>query len=476
MKLHFQTKLIVILATALIATCLCRSTVFAQAEAEAKTKAEARAEATAEKPAKAAKKDDAKPDYSRKSNRFTEVFAPVADLMKASTVRVLAGEEQVSLGTIIDENGLILTKASELKRNLSCGIGDEIFPAEVIGIHPETDLALLKIEIKSEALKPIVWSSEPGIDLGKWVVSPKANSEDQAAIGVISTAQLRQIKPSRPFIGIEMKDAKTGIRITKVVNKSPADYSGLLVGDVIFQLDDQPIKNRIELFKALGQYDADDRVTIMVTRFEKEVEIRLTLAEADKLSPSSQRSNQQNSMGSRLSRRRKDFPKAIQHDSMLQSDTCGGPLLDLSGNAIGINIARAGRVASYALPVEVVLPIVKELKTGKLAPTVVNKAKIEVIKTVLAKLKDQLEALPQKQAKLNIQVNAEIARKQEAKASLAALEKLVEERKARLAEIEKRSGGLRKELNTIRKKLRSGRKSTSRLEEQLERLKTGSSR
>lgn len=461
MMLNFRTTFIVLLATALISTCSCSSAI---------------AQATAEKPAKQSKRSASKPDYSRKSEQFTEVFAPVADLMKLSTVRVMASEEQVALGTIIDQDGLILTKASELKRNLSCGIGDQTFPAEVIGIHPETDLALLKIETKTNTLKPIVWASEPGIDLGKWVVSPKANSEDQAAIGVISTATLRQIKPSRPFIGIEMKDAKTGIRITKVVNKSPADYSGLLVGDVIFQLDDQPIKNRIELFKAIGQYDANDRVTIKVTRFENEVEIRLTLAEADKLSPSSQRSNQQNSMGSRLSRRRKDFPKAIQHDSMLQSDTCGGPLLDLSGNAIGINIARAGRVASYALPVEIVLPIVKELKTGNLAPAVVNKAKIEVIKTDLVKLKEQLEALPQKQSKLNIQVNAEIARKQELKASISELEKLLSDRKKRLAEIEKRNGGLRKDLNAIRKKLRSGRKSTSILEQQLERLKTGSSR
>jgi serine protease Do len=447
---------VALLAFALTAFCSCRPV---GAQTETKSKAEQK-----------------KPDYSRKSEQFANVFAPVADLMKEATVRVKADEEQVSLGTLIDDEGFILTKASELKRNLSCEVGGETFPATVIGIHPETDLALLKIQTDSDALNPIVWSTESGINLGKWVVSPKANPDDHAAIGVISTGNLRQIKPSRPFIGIEMKDAKAGIRITKVVNKSPADYSGLLVGDVIYQLDDQPIKNRIELFKALGQYDADDRVTIKVMRFEKEVDIRLTLAEADKLAPSSQRSNQQNSMGSRLSRRRKDFPNAIQHDSMLQSDTCGGPLLDLSGNAVGINIARAGRVASYALPVEVVLPIVKELKTGKLAPAVVNKAKIEVVEMDLKKLKERLATLPEKQSVLNIRVNSEIARKQELKASITELENLLTDRKKRLADIEGRSGGIRKELNSIRKKLRSDRKSVTRLEEQLERLKTGSSR
>ena len=56
-----------------------------------------------------------------------------------------------------------------------------------------------------------------------------------------------------------------------------------------------------------------------------------------------------------------DFELVIQHDTDLQSWQCGGPLVDLSGKAVGLNIARAGRVASYALPAELVERIIHTL-------------------------------------------------------------------------------------------------------------------
>ena len=44
------------------------------------------------------------------------------------------------------------------------------------------------------------------------------------------------------------------------------------------------------------------------------------------------------------------FQRVIQHDTFLEPDECGGPVLDTGGRVIGINIARAGRVVSYLLP------------------------------------------------------------------------------------------------------------------------------
>ena len=44
----------------------------------------------------------------------------------------------------------------------------------------------------------------------------------------------------------------------------------------------------------------------------------------------------------------------IQHDCTLRSSQCGGPLVDARGRVIGINIAKAGRVEMYALPIAIV--------------------------------------------------------------------------------------------------------------------------
>jgi S1-C subfamily serine protease len=44
------------------------------------------------------------------------------------------------------------------------------------------------------------------------------------------------------------------------------------------------------------------------------------------------------------------FERAMQHDTVINPDQCGGPVVDTSGRVVGMNIARAGRVVSYALP------------------------------------------------------------------------------------------------------------------------------
>ena len=35
---------------------------------------------------------------------------------------------------------------------------------------------------------------------------------------------------------------------------------------------------------------------------------------------------------------------------MINPEQCGGPLIDLEGRVVGLNIARSGRVRSYAIP------------------------------------------------------------------------------------------------------------------------------
>ena len=403
---------------------------------------------------------------SKKATEFVSVFEPVVASMKPATVRIFSGDEQVALGTVIEADGLILTKASELRQSMKIEVGDQSMTPEVVGIHPETDLALLKVDAKS--LNVVQWSDQPTPQLGHWVASPKAEG-DEPAIGIVATTAVRVIPPSRPFIGINMDNHPKGVRITTIVNKSPAELAGLQVNDLIYEIDEEPISDMNKLRQALGQYDVGDRITVGVIRFGEEKTIKLTLAERDKVSPDSQRSNQQNSMGSKLSRRRKDFPNAFQHDSMLNSNTCGGPIVDLSGKAIGINIARDGRVSSLALPVATVLPVIEMLKTGELAPAVVNADKIAAIEAELNEMADQLDILPEKKTVLNNRFNAERAREQE-------IDRMLKELQSRKDEVAKKVTDLKDELDAVRKKLRSGTKVREKLEKDLEQLKTGSSR
>ena len=63
----------------------------------------------------------------------------------------------------------------------------------------------------------------------------------------------------------------------------------------------------------------------------------------------------QNQMGGRLSPRRTGFSAVLQHDTVLNPEFCGGSVVNLDGIAVGVNIARAGRTETYAIPADVVL-------------------------------------------------------------------------------------------------------------------------
>jgi serine protease Do len=72
-------------------------------------------------------------------------------------------------------------------------------------------------------------------------------------------------------------------------------------------------------------------------------------------------------LGAIPSRRADQFPVVFQHDSPLLPEQCGGPITDLEGNVIGINISRNNRSASYAIPsahIEKVLPRLREQWNG----------------------------------------------------------------------------------------------------------------
>jgi S1-C subfamily serine protease len=73
-------------------------------------------------------------------------------------------------------------------------------------------------------------------------------------------------------------------------------------------------------------------------------------------------------MGGELSGRRSGFPAVLQTDMVIQPKDCGGPVVDLNGNVLGINIARAGRVETWILPSEDIRPLLNDLKSGKFAP------------------------------------------------------------------------------------------------------------
>ncbi len=111
---------------------------------------------------------------------------------------------------------------------------------------------------------------------------------------------------------------------------------------------------------------AGDLINLQVRRGEEELALEATLQQRP---AGDNRGDLQNLMGSDLSPRRSGYPTILTHDSVVKPSDCGGPLVDLDGNVVGINISRAGRTESWAVPTEVIQGLLPDLKSGKLSPT-----------------------------------------------------------------------------------------------------------
>jgi S1-C subfamily serine protease len=71
------------------------------------------------------------------------------------------------------------------------------------------------------------------------------------------------------------------------------------------------------------------------------------------------------SMSGETSERRTRFARAFTHDTVFWAGNCGGPIVGIHGRALGINIARYSRTASYAVPGAAVLKVLEQLRRAE---------------------------------------------------------------------------------------------------------------
>jgi serine protease Do len=299
------------------------------------------------------------------SRDVLSAFRPVVADANQSTVRVICDGKSVVLGTIVDSDGWIITKYSELRDPVVCRLPDKRqLPAQMVGLDPHYDLAMLKVDATD--LKPVQWSDDEfGPIVGQMLVSSSASSDLPRAMGVMSVPRIRI--PPNARLGVHFDDGEKDAKIGTVIPGSAAAKAGLKVGDIVEKVDEIAIDSRDTMIDTIHAYRPGDRITLLVRRGDDELKISATLSSslgADEVN----RSDRMNGMGKILSRRAADFPQVIQHDSDLNAADCGGPLVDLNSKVVGINIAAAGRTESYAVPADKVRALLFDMEHGKLAP------------------------------------------------------------------------------------------------------------
>jgi len=279
-------------------------------------------------------------------------FEPQRAVIQLSSAVIYDGRKEIAYGTVITADGYILTKATEIEGvgKLDVRVDEDSFKdAKVVMTDPRWDVALLKVDATD--LTPVVWAPDSKLARGTWVVVNGVTSRTNRRIlaGIIS-ADAREIPPEGgAVLGVTLKETKKGLAIEDVSKDSGAEKSGLKKGDIITAIAGGPVKEIEELSKLMGEMKSGTDVKVTVLRDGKETELDVKLSARGDLFREVSRNDQ---MSGDFSNRRSGFPRIIQHDILGASTTMGGPVLDLEGRAVGMNIARANRAETFAIPVE----------------------------------------------------------------------------------------------------------------------------
>lgn len=300
--------------------------------------------------------------YRSTGDEFLKVFEAQRQVLQQSSALIQDDREQVCYGVVIAADGWVLTKASEFAhvKSPKVIVGSTSHEDVRLGaVDLQWDVALIKLAATN--LQPVVWASSSEVPIGSWVVANGVSSKlkRRALAGVIS-AKIHPVGAAGGVaMGVAFKPDTKALVIDEVHADGGARLAGLQKGDVIFELNGTQVQSLKDLASVLEPLGVGTRVDVKIRRAGKVLDVPVVLSARAELYRESLDRNDE--MSGDFSRRRSGFPRVLQHSILGNSTVVGGPLLDLDGRCLGMNIARANRAETFAIPVEDLRQIAERL-------------------------------------------------------------------------------------------------------------------
>lgn len=291
----------------------------------------------------------------------TSVFESQRQAIQKFSAVIYEGRSEIAYGVVVTADGYILSKASEVdgKAGLSVRVNDTAYnSAKVVLVDQRWDVALIKVD--AAGLVPADFAETSKLSRGSWVVVNGATSRTKRRVlaGIIS-AESREIVPTGGAVmGVQLAQAKGWIEVEEVSEGSGAESAGMKKGDVIVSVDEEEMTDGSELTEYLKTKKAGEQLRVSIRRGQEKLELQVRLAARGEVFLELTRNDE---MSGDFSKRRSGFPKVIQHDILANSATMGGPVLNLAGKVVGMNIARASRAETFAIPVEELRKIASDM-------------------------------------------------------------------------------------------------------------------
>ncbi len=309
-------------------------------------------------------------DLTRHGKIIKSAFTGVVAQAQHAVVKVEINRAKTSAGTLVKyepgkKTGLVVCKASLLGEFVSsddqfrcCDAQGVWRDANFLGYDRELDLCFLSIDLSdSNKQKTILHAKKT--EAGQWLVSLAYQQKLPLGIGVLG-AEPRVIDSSQGFAGLSVDETDDGLAVTKVMANSGASRAGFLTGDRLMETEEKQAKKRRWLSKLLRQYEPGDWLPLLAKRGG--TVIKLDLQIGTPWMNVFERQALMNRFGSDVSQRRTGFRSVLQHDTILHPKNCGGPIVNLQGELVGVNIARAGRTDTLAVPIQEILDTAQKFK------------------------------------------------------------------------------------------------------------------
>lgn len=292
-------------------------------------------------------------EYLEQGGSLELVFEPIAEAARASRVRVVGPwNVTTGFGTVVHEDGWILTKASSLipERTPRCELPDgSTHDAEIYGIDDAHDLALLRVPVPCPV--EAKFAKDKSFALGQYLVSigPRSRLE----IGTTSVLP----RPGRGFLGVRLQEGGSeGIRIVTVVADTAASRAGLRAGDRIRTIEGRTPRTVDHCTRLISDHAPGTEVAIGIVRNGEATTIAVRLG--GRVEPE----GAEDFGEGELSRVRSGIANVLQHDARVEPEYIGGPVVDSTGEIVAINIARAGRTRTLAIPIDRALEVFERLR------------------------------------------------------------------------------------------------------------------
>ncbi len=281
--------------------------------------------------------------------------------LQSASYKIVSGDTSGTsiIGTLISLEGLkdkeaisgksyLLSKNSMVKSNPRIDLGNnEFMPVKVLKRDLKNDLVLLELNKKlkhSISLKDISSDTLVFADLGKILISAQPDNEGEwSALSTLPFELKGTYSSGYLGAGVAIKDAK--LIFSMVQPNSPASMAKLEVGGQVVSVGGRVLTDPDAFVKAVQANQPNDTLKLVVIKGEKLDTLAIKLGRR----PAFSSNHIAEKFSDGKSERRDGFQNALVHDGKLKPNECGGPLFDISGKFIGINMARYSRTSSIAI-------------------------------------------------------------------------------------------------------------------------------